>query len=156
AVLQSIFSRARPPPLQGRCGLAKTGGVRPRPVPSRVQDRDRGSGDSCRFRFLVPFSSRCFFSGRNALQLPCSRRRGAQDAASGRRGPGGTVMSLELTSPAFRDGQAIPAQFTADGRDVSPPLRWGEPPAGTHGFALVCEDPDAPRGTWAHWVLFNL
>jgi Raf kinase inhibitor-like YbhB/YbcL family protein len=63
---------------------------------------------------------------------------------------------LVLTSTAFTDGQAIPAKYTADGDDVSPPLAWEHVPEGTRSLALVCEDPDAPRGTWTHWVLFNL
>jgi Raf kinase inhibitor-like YbhB/YbcL family protein len=65
-------------------------------------------------------------------------------------------MKVDVTSTAFREGQPIPAQYTADGKDVSPPLSWGGVPAGTRSLALVCEDPDAPRGTWSHWVLFNL
>jgi Raf kinase inhibitor-like YbhB/YbcL family protein len=65
-------------------------------------------------------------------------------------------MTIELTSTAFRQGEAIPRDYTGDGRNVSPPLAWREPPAGTRSFALVCEDPDAPRGTFTHWVLFNL
>jgi Raf kinase inhibitor-like YbhB/YbcL family protein len=66
------------------------------------------------------------------------------------------AVKIDLTSPAFREGEAIPRQFTADGKDVSPPLRWGEPPPGTASLALVCEDPDAPRGLWVHWVIFHL
>src|SRR5262249_9439162 len=62
---------------------------------------------------------------------------------------------FELTSTAFRQGEAVPREYTADGRNAPPPLRWTEPPAGTRGFALVCEDPDAPRGTFTHWILFN-
>ena len=65
-------------------------------------------------------------------------------------------MSLELTSTAFRDGQSIPTKYTADGRNISPPLAWTDPPAGTKSFALICEDPDAPRGTFTHWIVFNL
>src|SRR2546426_12557047 len=65
-------------------------------------------------------------------------------------------MSLELTSTAFRDGQSIPTKYTADGRNISPPLAWTDPPAGTKSFALICEDPDAPRGTFTHWLAFNL
>src|SRR5262245_6544315 len=65
-------------------------------------------------------------------------------------------MSLEITSTAFQEGQPIPKQYTADGRNVSPPLQWSDPPGGTRAFAMVCEDPDAPRGTFTHWVLFNL
>jgi Raf kinase inhibitor-like YbhB/YbcL family protein len=65
-------------------------------------------------------------------------------------------MNIEITSTAFREGQAIPKLYTGDGRNVSPPLRWRDPPAGAKSLALVVEDPDAPRGTWTHWVLFNL
>jgi len=65
-------------------------------------------------------------------------------------------MSIELTSTAFEPGATIPKQYTGDGADQSPPLRWSEPPKGTQSFALICDDPDAPRGTWVHWVLFNL
>ncbi|MFM8525896.1 MAG: YbhB/YbcL family Raf kinase inhibitor-like protein [Cyanobacteriota bacterium] len=63
---------------------------------------------------------------------------------------------FHLESPAFADGALIPAIHTADGLDLSPPLRWGGAPAGTGSFALVMEDPDAPAGTWVHWVLFNI
>jgi len=65
-------------------------------------------------------------------------------------------MPIELTSKAFREGETIPKEYTGDGKDTSPPLQWGEPPAGAKSFALICDDPDAPRGTWVHWVLFNL
>jgi Raf kinase inhibitor-like YbhB/YbcL family protein len=65
-------------------------------------------------------------------------------------------MSLSLTSTAFQPGAAIPKQHTGDGADRSPPLRWSEPPPGTSSLALICDDPDAPRGTWIYWVLFNL
>jgi Raf kinase inhibitor-like YbhB/YbcL family protein len=65
-------------------------------------------------------------------------------------------MKLDLTSTAFKEGEPIPQQYTGDGRDLSPPLAWGEPPAGTKSFALIADDPDAPRKTWVHWVLFNV
>lgn len=65
-------------------------------------------------------------------------------------------MSIELTSPAFVQGTSIPRQYTGDGADQSPALAWSAAPAGTQSFALLCYDPDAPRGTWVHWVLFNL
>src|ERR1700736_854590 len=65
-------------------------------------------------------------------------------------------MKIELTSTAFREGEPIPKLYTGDGKDLSPPLKWTDPPAGTKSFALVCDDPDAPRGTWVHWVLFDL
>ena len=65
-------------------------------------------------------------------------------------------MALELTSTAFQEGATIPEQYTGDGRNASPPLKWGDLPAGTRSLALVCEDPDAPRGTFTHWTAFNL
>lgn len=65
-------------------------------------------------------------------------------------------MSIEVTSTAFQEGTAIPQQYTGDGADQSPPLKWSEPPAGTKSIALICDDPDAPHGTWVHWVLYNL
>ena len=65
-------------------------------------------------------------------------------------------MKFELTSSAFAPAEPIPQQYTCDGDDVSPPLAWGDPPQGTHAYALVMDDPDAPAGTWAHWLLYNL
>jgi Raf kinase inhibitor-like YbhB/YbcL family protein len=63
---------------------------------------------------------------------------------------------MELNSQAFRQGQPIPAGSTCDGDDRSPALEWSGPPAETRSFALICEDPDAQRGMWVHWVIFNL
>lgn len=63
---------------------------------------------------------------------------------------------MKLTSTAFLPGKPIPADYSCDGADRSPALAWSELPADTRSFALVVDDPDAPRGTWVHWVLFNL
>jgi Raf kinase inhibitor-like YbhB/YbcL family protein len=65
-------------------------------------------------------------------------------------------MAFQLTSSAFQEGQRIPVLYTGDGEDVSPPLAWSDAPAGTKSFALICEDPDAPGGTYTHWLAFNL
>jgi len=65
-------------------------------------------------------------------------------------------MKLDLASLAFAKNDPIPIQYTGRGSNASPPLAWGDPPAGTKSFALTCVDPDAPRGTFVHWVLFNL
>ena len=65
-------------------------------------------------------------------------------------------MTLTLTSPAFQHGEWIPAFYTCEGKDLSPPLAWTGAPAGTRSFALVCSDPDAPAGTWYHWAIFDL
>jgi len=64
--------------------------------------------------------------------------------------------TIQLRSAAFVDGGMIPQTFTCDGRDHSPPLEWSGVPASTRSLALICDDPDAPMGTWSHWVLFNL
>jgi len=69
---------------------------------------------------------------------------------------GEPVKPFELTSIAFAHGQPIPARYTCDGEDISPPLQWGDPPGDTQSLALIVNDPDAPVGTWVHWVLFNL
>lgn len=65
-------------------------------------------------------------------------------------------MALKLTSTGFEPGGTIPKKFTCDGPDVSPALAWNDPPAGTQSFALIADDPDAPVGTWVHWVLYDL
>ncbi len=63
---------------------------------------------------------------------------------------------MHLESPAFHDGAEIPGEHSRDGGDVSPPLLWSGVPPGAASLALVCDDPDAPRGTWVHWVLYDL
>ncbi len=65
-------------------------------------------------------------------------------------------MTFTITSSAFGHSAAIPVKYTCDGADVSPPLQWSDPPAGTLSLALIVDDPDAPVGTWDHWILFNL
>jgi Raf kinase inhibitor-like YbhB/YbcL family protein len=65
-------------------------------------------------------------------------------------------VKLQLESSAFKAGETIPRQYTCDGDDFSPPLSWSEPPAGTESLALIADDPDAPVGTWDHWLLFNM
>jgi len=65
-------------------------------------------------------------------------------------------LHLNLTSSAFADGARLPRLYTADGENVSPPLTWGEPPAGTATFALVCDDPDSQSGGFVHWVVWNM
>lgn len=65
-------------------------------------------------------------------------------------------MDIKITSSAFQDGGLIPAKYTCDGADVSPPLQWDNVPQTAKSIALICDDPDAPMGTFVHWVLFNL
>jgi len=68
----------------------------------------------------------------------------------------GQGRAMGLTSPAFDEGGMIPGKYTCDGRDISPPLTWESPPEGTQSFALICDDPDAPAGTWVHWVYYDI
>lgn len=63
---------------------------------------------------------------------------------------------MQMTSSAFKEGDMIPSKYTCDGLNVSPPLEWKDIPAGTKSFALIGDDPDAPMGTWVHWVAFNI
>ncbi len=65
-------------------------------------------------------------------------------------------MTFTLTSSAFKDGEDIPRRYSCQGKDISPPLVWENPPADSVSFALIADDPDAPVGTWTHWVLYNI
>jgi len=65
-------------------------------------------------------------------------------------------MALSITSTAFEPEGMIPSRYTCDGADISPPLSWTGVPENTKSLALISDDPDAPRGTWVHWVLFNI
>lgn len=66
------------------------------------------------------------------------------------------MMTIQVTSSAFKEGEKIPRLFTCDDQNVSPALAWTDVPTNTVGLALIMDDPDAPAGTWVHWVLFNL
>jgi hypothetical protein len=63
---------------------------------------------------------------------------------------------FQISSTAFKHGQTIPREYTCEGENVSPPLEWHEAPPGTAAFALICDDPDAPSGTYVHWVIWNI
>lgn len=67
------------------------------------------------------------------------------------------MSAFTLSSPAFAMNQPVPRVYTADGRNVSPPLRWGDPPAGTRQWALMVDDPDAPQPEpWVHWLIYRI
>lgn len=70
------------------------------------------------------------------------------------RTKGGSAM--EIKSSAFAHEGMIPAKYTCDGKNISPPLSWSGAPKETKSFALICDDPDAPMGTWVHWVFFDI
>jgi Raf kinase inhibitor-like YbhB/YbcL family protein len=80
----------------------------------------------------------------------------AADKPGSESHPPTTPMKMKLTSDAFTEGQSIPKKYTGEGEDISPPLSWSGAPPGTKSFALICDDPDAPMGTWVHWVLYDL
>lgn len=65
-------------------------------------------------------------------------------------------MKIEVTSSAFKQGEMIPSKYTCDGDDMSPPISWSGIPPQAKSIALISDDPDAPMGTWVHWVLFNI
>lgn len=65
-------------------------------------------------------------------------------------------QKMQITSSVFTEGSMIPPKYTCDGQDISPPLAWKDVPTGTKSFALICDDPDAPMGTWVHWVAYNI
>lgn len=64
--------------------------------------------------------------------------------------------SFQLGNPAFGQGDVIPDRFACTGENLSPELTWGKPPAGTESLALIFDDPDAPGGSWVHWIIYNL
>ena len=66
------------------------------------------------------------------------------------------VKLMKLESTAFTANDLIPSKYTCDKQDISPPLIWDEVPENTQSFALICDDPDAPMGTFVHWVLYNI
>lgn len=70
--------------------------------------------------------------------------------------PKAKVAILTVTSKAITDGKPVPKDYTGDGKDLSPDLTWTKPPATAKSIAVTCEDPDAPGGTWFHWILFDL
>ena len=70
--------------------------------------------------------------------------------------PGVTVASITVTSKSFSSNGPIPIDYTCDGKEVSPQVTWSSPPEGTKSIALVVDDPDAPSGTFTHWLVYNL
>lgn len=66
------------------------------------------------------------------------------------------TQALTLHSSAFKEGETIPQEYTCEGEKKSPPLSWSNVPEGTKSFVLICDDPDAPHGTWDHWIVMNI
>ncbi|HYY93770.1 MAG TPA: YbhB/YbcL family Raf kinase inhibitor-like protein [Pyrinomonadaceae bacterium] len=96
---------------------------------------------------------------RSGTNAPAGDGRAPMPAANAGVGNGtkeGDKITIKLTSTAFDEGGMIPSQYTCDGQNVSPPLAWSGLPEGTKTLALICDDPDAPRGTWVHWVVYQI
>ncbi len=74
----------------------------------------------------------------------------------GQTGKEETMSTFRLSSTAFNNGETIPAVYSCEGRDISPPLTWSGVPEGVKSFALICVDPDAPVGDWIHWIAWNI
>jgi len=89
----------------------------------------------------------------NHVQAGLPHSRGRQSFMLAKGGP---AMSFKLATSSFSNGGEIPKKFTCSGADVSPELAWSEAPAGTKSFALIADDPDAPGGTYTHWVVYDL
>ena len=92
--------------------------------------------------------------GGDTTSAPSESRRTTATGAT--TGSDADAASFTLTSAAFDDGQPIPELYTCDGEDVSPPLAWSGAPEGTVQLALVVDDPDAPGGTFTHWVVWGI
>ena len=86
----------------------------------------------------------------------CHRNVQPRPAETINKNTGTKMESIKITSTAFNDGSAIPSRHKCDGTDASPALDWTAVPDQAKTLALICDDPDAPAGTWVHWVLFNL
>lgn len=65
-------------------------------------------------------------------------------------------VKMKIESPAFKEGEMIPVQYSCDGKDISPALVFSGIPVGTKSLALICDDPDAPNGDWVHWVIYDM
>lgn len=102
-----------------------------------------------------------FAGSRPAVQSPAplpplqeGLRAAGRDSSSSAKGAG--PAAFELKTRAFKPGGEIPKKYTCDGPEVSPPLTWGDPAGKIQSFALIADDPDAPMGTWVHWVAYDL
>ena len=93
----------------------------------------------------------CFMMAAGLFFTACQ---GKEESKSQPEGDG--EMVVQITSTAFAEGEMIPKQYTCDGADISPPLSWTGVPASAKSLALISDDPDAPMGTWVHWVLYNI
>jgi len=88
--------------------------------------------------------------------LACANRSTTAPPEPATNKPQEKKMEINVESSAFKEGQSIPKQYTCDGVNISPPLEWKGVPKNAKTLAIICDDPDAPAGTWVHWVVYNL
>ena len=91
-----------------------------------------------------------------SISVACGNRSQSKSPTSVAETATPNKNEIKVTSVAFQEGQAIPRQYTCDGINVSPPLEWSGVPKSAKTIAIIADDPDAPAGTWVHWVLYNL
>jgi Raf kinase inhibitor-like YbhB/YbcL family protein len=89
-----------------------------------------------------------------AMAVACSR--GESPASPQASDSENAAVGIQITSSAFTEGSGIPVEYTCDGADASPDLNWASVPADTKSLALICDDPDAPSGTFVHWVMYAM
>ncbi|HET7486318.1 MAG TPA: YbhB/YbcL family Raf kinase inhibitor-like protein [Acidimicrobiales bacterium] len=126
------------------------------PAVSLVATEVRGASLHFRFRAASAGSARLTFRSAGGGKCSVDVRIAPERLRAESTDQGGAMDTIELRSPAFGDHTEIPPRFSRDGDDLSPPLEWTDVPAGTAELVLLCEDPDAPGGTWVHWVVTNL
>ncbi len=83
-------------------------------------------------------------------------KRNQESAITAEKKEGGTKMAIKITSPAFAEGEMIPKKYSCDGEGVSPALKWENIPEDAKSLVLISDDPDAPAGTWVHWVVYDM
>ena len=105
--------------------------------------------------FLVLFLLMSCSGVKNQNRFPQSQT----EAEAGNKNEENTMaasINLSISSMAFKEGEPIPQKYTCDGEDISPALEWQSVPSDAKSLALIADDPDAPMGTWVHWVIFNI
>jgi len=86
----------------------------------------------------------------------CKTKKPQEETITAEKKEGGTKMAIKITSPAFAEGEMIPKKYSCDGERVSPPLKWENIPEDAKSLVLISDDPDAPAGTWVHWVVYDM
>jgi Raf kinase inhibitor-like YbhB/YbcL family protein len=114
-----------------------------RPVPTSPRREERTTPKARLLVAMMIFLYACGGGPQGVMTAPGEETEGAK-------------MTIDVMSTAFEEGGAIPVRYTCDGLDVSPPLQWSSVPDATQSLVLIADDPDAPRGTFVHWLIYNL